>query len=172
MLCFHDGIQAVGNAQEFFVIIRENLAAASMQSSLFGSWEGGCTCTGPWKLFKLIHITVIIYLIVFPLTFISGFCIVPFVSLNKDEDKFSRVTTLQQETQAACTWCGEMMIYWPVQWQERVCWARARKKMLKKIISTSFFIYSFFFPVCICTLSPAMKDVLICLHASIKLRFL
>lgn len=99
-----------------------------------------CTCTGSWKFFKLIHITVIICLIVFPLTFISGFCIVPFVSLNKDEDKFSRVETVQQEMQAVCTWCGEM-IYCPVWWQEMVC----RKKMPKKIISTSIFICFFFF---------------------------
>lgn len=47
-----------------------------------------------------------------------------------------------------------------------------KKKPLKKIISASFFIYSFFFPVYICTLPPAMKDVLICLRANIKLRFL
>lgn len=155
------------------MIIRENLAASSMQSSLFSSWEGGCTCIGPWKLFKLIHISVIICLIVFPLTFISGFCIVPFVSLNKDEDKFSRVTAVQQETQAACTWCGEMMIYWPVWWQERVCWARARKKnRLKRSSQPAFLSIHFFFPVYICTLSPAMKDVLICLRANIKLRFL
>lgn len=125
--------------------MRENLAASSTQSCLFSSWEGGCSCTGPWKLIKLIHITVIICLIVVPLTFISGFCMVPFVSLNKDEDKFRRATTVQQETRAVCTWCGEMMIYWPVWWQQRVCWGRAMKKKLKKIILTSILIYSFFF---------------------------
>lgn len=64
------------------------------------------------------------------------------------------------------------MIYWPVWWQERVCWERARKEMLKKIISTSSFIYSFFFPVYICVLCPAMKDMLICLRANIELKFL
>lgn len=155
MLCFHDGIQAVGSAQEFLWSLG-TLSASSLQISLFSSWEGGCTCTGPWKLFKLIHITVIICLIVFPLTFISGFCMVPFVSRSKYEDKFSGVTAVQQETRATCTWCEEMMIYCPVWWQEKgVLGKRARKEMFKKIISTSSFICSFFFflrPSALCSL--------------------